>query len=119
MTAMLAFNTSMVDAGILVSGEGLLPSSKGARVQFSSGSDTTVTNGPFEAGSLISGFWVIKAKDLDEAVAWARKAPFGQFASNDGQVLEVRQITSADDFGDLMTDELKKGEEELRKRVDG
>lgn len=116
LECMLAFNTSLVDAGVLLSGDGFLPSSKGARVQFSSNPDTepTVVHGPFDVSSLVSGYWIIKVGNLDEALGWAKKIPF----DSDDSVVEVRQIAGEDDY-EGMTDEMKEKEEELRKRVEG
>ncbi|KAH8896846.1 DGPF-domain-containing protein [Thozetella sp. PMI_491] len=115
LAEMLKYNTSLVDAGILVAGEGLLPSAKGVRVNFrSDDGQPTLTDGPFDVSTIISGFWLIKAQNLQEAVGWARKAPF----RDDEAVLEVRQVAGADDFGDQMTAELRAGEQHLRERVD-
>src|SRR5262245_32194895 len=81
------FNEEMVKAGVMLAGEGLQASSKGARVRFSGGK-TTVVDGPFtESKELIAGFWLIQAKSKEEAVAWMRRAPFGE-----GTTLEIRQI---------------------------
>ncbi|KAK5651809.1 hypothetical protein OQA88_11677 [Cercophora sp. LCS_1] len=111
LEAMLAYNTSLVDAGVLLSGDGFLPSSKGARVHFSSNETPRVEHGPFDVSSLVSGYWVLKVKDLEEALEWAKKVPFGE-----GDVVEVRQIAGEDDFE--MTDGMKEKEEELRKRIE-
>jgi hypothetical protein len=110
--AMMKYNTSLSDSGILHAGEGLLASSKSARINFTTSNDSSVTHGPFPVESLISGFWIISAKDLQEAIDCARKAPFRR----EGSAIEVRQIASAEDFGDQLTDDLKKQDEELRKK---
>jgi len=111
---MTAFNASLVDAGILLSAEGLLSSSTGTRVSyFSSGAPPAATPGPFDAASLVSGFWIIKAKDLDEAVAWARKVPFRE----DGAVVEVRQVAGPEHFGDQMTEEIREKENAMREKL--
>lgn len=91
---MTAYNDALTKAGVMLDANGLLPSSRGARVQFSSGGETTVTNGPFEPASLVSGYWIIQTESLEEAVAWARKVPF----TTDDSVVEVRQISSPEDF---------------------
>lgn len=88
------YNNSLSEAGILHAVDGLLPSSKGARVNFILPNDTSVTYGPFPAESLISGFWIISAKDLQEAIGWARKVPVHEEAS----AIEVRQIATAEDL---------------------
>ena len=103
------FNEEMVKAGIMLAGEGLQPTSKGARIRFSGGK-ATVTDGPFaEAKELIAGFWLIQAKSLDEAIAWMKRAPFGG-----GTEIEIRQVFEAEDFGAEFTPELREQEERLR-----
>jgi hypothetical protein len=103
------FNEEMVKAGVMLAGEGLHPSSKGARIKFSDGK-TTVTDGPFtESKELIAGFWLIQVKSKDEAIAWMKRAPFGG-----GVVLEIRQVFEAEDFGDALPPELREQEERLR-----
>jgi len=93
VAAMGKFNESMAKAGVMLAGDGLQPSSKGARITFSGGKPT-VTQGPFpEAKELISGFWMIQVKSKEEAIEWAKRAPFGE-----GAVLEVRQVFEASDF---------------------
>jgi hypothetical protein len=87
------FNEEMVKAGVMLAGEGLQASSKGARIRFSRGK-TTVIDGPFtESKELVAGFWIIQVKSKEEAIAWMRRAPFG-----DGVVLELRQIFEMEDF---------------------
>jgi len=109
LTAMGKFNAEMVKAGILEAGEGLHPTSKGARIKYS-GAQGTATNGPFAlSGDLIAGFWLIKTKSLDEAIAWMKRAPFGG-----GDEIEIRQVFSAEDFGEALTPELREQEERLR-----
>ena len=98
---MTAFNEQMVKAGVLLMGEGLHPSSKGARITFD-GTKKTVTDGPFaETKELVAGFWIIEVKSKDEAVEWMKRSPF-----RDG-VLEIRQVVSPEDFGDAVTPETK------------
>ncbi|MCD2197765.1 YciI family protein [Actinomycetospora endophytica] len=110
------FNTAMVDAGVLLAGEGLAPSSQGAVVTFpdSGGDGTTVSDGPFtEARELIGGFWILKVDSLDEAVSWARKAPFRA-----GERIEVRRVTEAEDFEGIAPESVLEQEKELRERAE-
>jgi hypothetical protein len=110
------FNTAMVDAGVLLAGEGLAPSSQGAVVTFpdGSGDGSTVTDGPFtEARELIGGFWILKVDSLDEAVSWARKAPFRA-----GERVEVRRVTEAEDFEGIAPEGVLEQEKELRERAE-
>ena len=103
------FNEELVRAGVMLAGEGLHPSSKGARVKFSDGKQT-VTDGPFaEAKELIAGFWLWQVKSKEEAIEWLKRAPFGG-----GAEVEVRQVFETDDFGAEMTPELRAQEERLR-----
>ena len=103
------FNEEMVKAGVMLAGEGLQPSSKGARIKFAGGK-TQVIDGPFtESKELIAGFWLIQVKSKEEAIAWMKRAPFG-----DGVVLEIRQVAEADDLGPGFTPELREQEERLR-----
>jgi hypothetical protein len=105
------FNEEMVKAGVMLAGEGLQASSKGARITFSGGKPS-VTDGPFtEAKELIAGFWLIQAKSKEEAIEWIARAPFV-----DGEV-EIRQIFEAEDFGDTATPELRSAERRLRERA--
>lgn len=93
VAAMGQFNQEMIAAGVLLAGEGLHPSSKGARIAYS-GQKRTVTDGPFtQTGELIAGFWLIQVKSRQEAIEWASRVPFA-----DGEVVEVRQIFEASDF---------------------
>jgi hypothetical protein len=99
--AMGRFNQEMIDAGIMLAADGLAPSSKGAKIRFERGT-TTVVDGPFtESKELIGGYWIINVKSRDEAVAWMRRAPFG-----DGTVLQLRQIYEMDDLVDLFGEEV-------------
>lgn len=107
------YNEQLVNAGIMLEGEGLHPSSKGKRVKFSGG-NRIVTDGPFaETRELIAGYWIWKVKSLDEAVEWLKKAPF-----DGGAELEIRQIFEAEDFGAELTPELRKLEERLRTKAE-
>jgi hypothetical protein len=106
------FNEEMVKAGVMLAGEGLHPTSKGARIKFSGGK-TTLIDGPFtESKELIAGFWLIQVKSKDEAIAWMKRAPFG-----DGVVLEIRQVFEPEDFGPEFTPELREQEARLRAQV--
>jgi hypothetical protein len=111
LTDMGNFNEELVKAGIMQSGEGLHPSSKGKRIKFS-GSKRTVVDGPFaETKELIAGFWLWQTKSLEEAVEWARRIPNPTGA--EGEV-EIRQVFEADDFGAEFTPELREQEDRLR-----
>jgi hypothetical protein len=105
------FNEELVNAGVMVSGEGLHPSTKAKRVHFT-GKDRAVTDGPFaETKELVAGFWIWQVKSMDEALEWARRIPF-----QDGSV-EVRPVFEAEDFGEEFTPELREQEERLRERI--
>ena len=102
LAAMGKFNEAMVKAGVMRAGEGLHPTSKGARVKYSGGAPG-VGRGPFAlSGDLIAGFWLIETKSLDEAIDWMKRAPF-----DGGAEIEIRQVFSADDFGEALTPELR------------
>lgn len=102
------FNEELVKAGVMLAGEGLQASSKGARVRFSGGK-RTVIDGPFaEAKELVAGFWLWQVKSMDEAIEWLKRAPF------DETEVEIRQVFEADDFGAAFTPELREQEERLR-----
>jgi len=112
LTEMTRFNEELANAGMLLAGEGLQPSSKGARVRFSK-NGTKVIDGPFaETKELVAGFWLWEAKSLEEAVQWVQRAPF-----QDTEV-EIRQVFEPDDFGAEFTPELREAEERLRMRID-
>ena|SRR5438552_1699888 len=109
LTEMGKFNEELVKAGVMLAGEGLQPSSKGARVRFS-GAKRTVIDGPFtEAKEIVAGFWLWQVKSREEAIEWVKRAPFG-----DGAEIEVRQVFEMDDFGAEFTPELREQEERLR-----
>ena len=106
---MSRFNDEMVDAGMMLAGEGLHASADGARITYT-GAVTTVTRGPFaEPRQLVAGFWMVQAASLDEAIEWMRRAPMG----GDAEV-EIRQVMEADEFGDAYTPELREREERQR-----
>lgn len=105
------FNEELIKAGVMLAGEGLQPTSKGARIRFSGGKPT-VTDGPFtEAKELVAGFWLIQAKSKEEAIAWMSRAPFQD------QEIELRQIFEADDFGDALAPEMRERDERLRAQL--
>ncbi|MGH7586880.1 MAG: YciI family protein [Gemmatimonadales bacterium] len=113
LTAMLKYNEELVNAGVMLAGEGLHPSSKGKRVRFS-GTKRTVIDGPFsETKELIAGYWLWQVKSLDEAIEWARRCPN---PTQGESVLEIRPVFEADDFGAEFTPELREQEERLRAR---
>ena len=117
LTEMGKFNEELVKAGVLLAGEGLHPSSKGARVRFS-GSQRTVVDGPFaETKELVAGFWLIDVRSLDEAVEWVKRAP--NPTRHEGEI-EIRQVFSAEDFGALQEQvpEVFEAEERMRAELD-
>jgi hypothetical protein len=102
------FNEELAKAGVMLAGEGLQASSKGARVKFS-GNQRTVRDGPFtESKELVAGFWLWQVKSKEEAIEWAKRIPF-----QEGEI-EIRQVFEAEDFGPALTPELRKQEERLR-----
>ena len=111
VSAMGKLNEEMMKAGVLLAGEGLQPSSKGARVRFS-GTKRTVIDGPFtETKELIAGFWLIQVKSKEEAIEWVKRCP----NPLEGEAeIEIRQVFEADDFGPELTPELREQEERLR-----
>ena len=107
------YNEELVKAGVMLAGEGLHPSSKGARIKFS-GKERTVTDGPFaETKELVAGYWVIQTKSREEAIEWVKRAPF-----DGGAELELRQVFEAEDFGDEFTPELREQEERIREQAE-
>lgn len=120
MTEMFAtmgrYNEQLADAGVMLAGEGLLPSTEGFKVRFD-GEQRAVVDGPFtEAKELIAGFWLLEADSRDEAIEWISKAPFGGVPG--GFELEVRQLAGDDDFGDAFTPELREQEARIRAKVE-
>jgi hypothetical protein len=112
ISAMQRYNEEMVKAGIMLAAEGLHPSSKGARVKFEGG-QRTVIDGPYtEAKELIAGFWLIDVKSKEEAIEWVKRAPF-----DGGVEIQVRQVFETEDFGEVMTPELKAKDKQLRAQV--
>jgi hypothetical protein len=111
LTEMGKFNEELVKAGVLLAGEGLQPSSKGARVKFS-GSKRTVIDGPFaETKELIAGFWLWQVKSKEEAIEWVKRCPNPMKGESE---IEIRQVFEAEDFGAEFTPELREQEERLR-----
>ena len=109
LEAMGAYNEELVKAGVMLDGDGLRPSSYGARVRFDDEGNATVIDGPFtETKELVSGYWVFEVSSKEEAVEWARKAPFR------GGELEIRPFSTAEDFGEAFTEELQERENQLR-----
>ena len=109
LTAMGKYNEELVNAGVMLAGEGLQATSKGARVRFDGKSKPTVIDGPFsETKELIAGFWIWQVKSLDEAIDWLKRAPF-----QEGEI-EIRQVFESDDFGEAFTGELREQEDRMR-----
>jgi hypothetical protein len=113
LTEMGRFNEELVKAGVMLAGEGLQASSKGARVRFD-GKKRTVIDGPFsETKELVAGFWLLQAKSKEEVIEWMKRVPFQK-----GEI-EIRQVFEAEDFGEEFTPELRQQEERLREQVAG
>jgi hypothetical protein len=111
LTEMGKYNEELVNAGVMLAGEGLQASSKGARVKFS-GANRTVIDGPFtETKELIAGYWLIQVKSLDEAIEWVKRCPNPLEGESE---IEIRQVFEAEDFGEEFTPELREQEERLR-----
>jgi hypothetical protein len=114
LTEMGKFNEELVKAGVMLAGEGLQPSSKGARVKFS-GAKRTVIDGPFaEVKELIAGFWLIEAKSKEEAIEWVKRVPN---PTGEESEIEIRQVFEAEDFGPVLTPELREQESQLRAQI--
>jgi hypothetical protein len=115
LAAMGKYNEELVKAGVMVAGEGLHPSSKGARVRFS-GDERIVIDGPFtESKELIAGFWIFQVKSREEAIEWVKRAP-NPMPGTESEI-EIRQIFEAEDFGEAFTRELREQEERLRAQI--
>ncbi len=107
------YNEELVKAGVMLAGEGLHPSSRGARVRFD-GASRTVIDGPFaEAKELVAGFWILQTESLEECVEWIKKAPFDA-----GAEIEIRQVFEAEDFGEEYTPELREQEDRMRTEIE-
>jgi len=116
LSEMLAYNEELVKAGVMLAGEGLHPSSKGARVVFSGG-DRKVINGPFaETKELLGGYWLLQVKSMDEAIEWVKRIPNPDPGTE--AVVEIRPVFESEDFGDELTPELREKEERLRREVE-
>ena len=115
LAAMGKFNEELVNAGVLLAGEGLHPSSKGVRVKFS-GDKRTVIDGPFtETKELVAGYWLWQVKSMDEAIEWAKRCPNPTGTESE---LEIRQVFEAEDVGEAFTPELREQEERLREQLE-
>jgi hypothetical protein len=115
LSEMGKFNEELVKAGVMLAGEGLHPSSKGARVRFS-GAKRTVIDGPFaETKELVAGFWLWKCKSLQEAIDWVKRCPNPMPGESE---IEIRQVFEAEDFGAALTPELKEQEDRLREKTE-
>ena len=109
LAEMGAFNEELVKAGVMLAGDGLTPSSQGARIRYDKDGGTTVVDGPFaETKELVAGFWILQVSSREEVLEWMRQAPF-----RDAEI-EVRRVAEAEDFGDNFTPELREQEERLR-----
>jgi hypothetical protein len=114
LTAMGQFNEELVNAGVMLDGDGLAPSSQGARIEFANGTPV-VTDGPFaEAKELIAGYWLLQAASLDEAIEWVRRVPA---PPGEDFELEVRQVVEAEDFGEEFTPAMREHEERMRAQL--
>jgi hypothetical protein len=115
LAAMGEFNEELVKAGVMLAGEGLHPSSKGARVTFGGG-ERTVIDGPFaETKELIAGYWLLQVRSMDEAIEWMKRCPDPH---EEGGEIEIRPVFEADDFGEEFTPELREQEERLRAQAE-
>jgi hypothetical protein len=113
LSAMGKFNQEMAKAGVMQAGEGLHPSSKGARLKYAGGS-AAVSPGPFNlTNDLVAGFWLIQTKSLNEAIDWMKRAPF-----DGGAEIEIRQVFSPEDFGEALTPELREQGARLRAEIE-
>lgn len=111
--AMGNFNEQLVNAGIMLAGEGLHPTSRAVRVRFDGGKPTTI-DGPFtETKELVAGFWIWQVRSRDEALEWIKRAPFSR-----GEEVEIRQVFELEDFGEAATPEVREQEQRLRAQVD-
>jgi hypothetical protein len=118
LSEMMAFNEELVKAGVMLAGDGLHPSSAGARVVFS-GSNRKVIDGPFsETKELLAGYWVWQVKSLDEAIEWVKRIP-DPMPDTPEAIVEIRPVFETEDFGEELTPELRAKEEELRQQVEG
>ena len=116
LEAMGNFNQELIDAGLMLAGEGIKPSSQGKRIAFD-GDDRTVVDGPFaETGELVAGFWIWQVRDMDEAMEWAMRCPNPMPGPSE---VEVRPLYEAEDFAEVMTPETREQEDRMRGVVEG
>jgi hypothetical protein len=116
LTEMMNYNEELVKAGVMKAGEGLHPSSSGARVLFN-GDQRTVVDGPFsETKELVAGFWIFECASMEEAIEWVKRCPNPTGVES---TIEIRQIGETDDFGELATPELREQEARLRRQIEG
>jgi len=114
LAAMGKYNEELAKAGVMIAGEGLHPSSKGARVRFS-GDKRTVIDGPFsETKELVAGFWLFEVKSKEEAIEWVKRCPNPMLGDSE---IEIRQVFEADDFGEVFTPELREQEERIAQKL--
>jgi hypothetical protein len=114
LATMERFNTEMVNAGIMLAGEGLKPTRDGVRITYEGGGKASATDGPFaETKELIAGFWILEVKSMDEAVEWMRRAPF-----NPGDTVDIRPVFELEDFGEALTPEVLAAEEANRAKIE-
>ncbi|MBX3347086.1 MAG: YciI family protein [Nitrospira sp.] len=117
MTAMMHYNQALIDAGVMLAGEGLHPSGKGARVRFS-GSKRIVTGGPFaETNEVVAGYWLWQCRSMEEAIEWVKRCPNPM--PGEESDIEIRPLFEADDFGAEFTPELRQQEERMREQLEG
>lgn len=117
LTAMMKYNQDLIDAGVMLGGEGLQPSSKGTRVRFS-GASRVVTGGPFtETNEVVAGYWLWQCRSMEEAVEWVKRCPNPM--PGEESDIEIRPLFEADDFGAEFTPELRKQEERMREQIEG
>ncbi len=115
LTAMMQYNQALVDAGIMLAGEGLHPSRKGARVRFS-GSKRVVTGGPFaETNEVVAGYWLWQCRSMDEAIEWVKRCP-NPMPGEESEI-EIRPLFEAEDFGSELTPELRAHEDRMREQI--
>ena len=114
LEAMTRYNEELVKAGVMVGGDGLLPTSAGAKIRFD-GEERTVTDGPFaEAKEVVAGYWLWECDSREDAIGWLKKAPF-----DGGTEIELRQIAELDDFDEQLTPELREANERLEEQIEG
>ena len=115
LTAMMKYNEELVKAGIMLAGDGLQPSSKGARVQFD-GPKRTVVDGPFaETKELVAGYWIWQVRSLEEAIEWVKRCPNPMFGPSE---IEIRPLYDSEDFGDIVTPEVREQNRRLREETE-